>query len=137
MSAPCLLWCWYIFCRWRYVFYLSLDPTKPLRWDVRRIYGWELLAACHHTETILKRKNTSSKTSYKYTLILKEWVGWITTRREENVTEIYIYIYIYIYILYIYILYIYIYIIYIYIIYIIYIYIYIYILILQSIDSIL
>ena len=39
MSAPS----WYIFCRWRFVFYLSLDPTRPLRWDIMRIYGWELL----------------------------------------------------------------------------------------------
>ena len=51
MSAPCLLWwCRYVFCRWRYVFYLSRDPTRPLRWDVMRIYGWELLAACRHPE---------------------------------------------------------------------------------------
>ena len=46
MSAPSQ----YIFCRWRYVFYLSLDPTRPLRWDVMCIYGWELVAACHHPE---------------------------------------------------------------------------------------
>ena len=30
-SAPCLVWCRYIFCRLRYVFYFSRDPTKPLR----------------------------------------------------------------------------------------------------------
>ena len=48
MSAPCLLWCRYIFYRWRYVFYLSRDPARPLHLDVMRIYGWELLATCHH-----------------------------------------------------------------------------------------
>ena len=68
-SAPCLVWCWYIFCRLRYVFYLSRDPTKPLRWDAMHIYGWELLTACHHPEEFgdhrhsdSKRKNASSKT---------------------------------------------------------------------------
>ena len=41
-SAPCVVWYLYIFCRWRYVFYLSRDPTKLLL--------WELLPACHHPE---------------------------------------------------------------------------------------
>ena len=36
---------------------------------------------------IVKRKNASSKTSYKYILTLKKWVDWITTRREKNVTN--------------------------------------------------
>ena len=36
---------------------------------------------------IVKRKNSSSKTSYKYILTLKKWVDWITTRREKNVTN--------------------------------------------------
>ena len=68
-SAPCLAWCRYIFCRLRYVFHLLDDTTKPLRWDVMHIYGWELLAACHQPENFgdhrhfdSKRKNTSSKT---------------------------------------------------------------------------
>ena len=34
---------------------------------------------------IVKMKNSSSKTSYKYVLTLKNWVDWITTRREKNV----------------------------------------------------
>ena len=51
LGAPCLVWCWYIFCRWRYVFYLSHNSTRPLRYDFRHIYEWELLAACHHLET--------------------------------------------------------------------------------------
>ena len=49
-SAPCLVWCPYIFCRWRYVFYLSLEPTRPLHSGVMHIYGWELFAACNHSE---------------------------------------------------------------------------------------
>ena len=32
---------------------------------------------------IVKRKNTSSKTSYKYVLTLKNWGDWTTTRREK------------------------------------------------------
>ena len=36
---------------------------------------------------IVKRKNASSKTSYKYVVTLKNWVDWITTRREKNVTN--------------------------------------------------
>ena len=36
---------------------------------------------------IVKRKNASSKTSYKYILTLKKWVDWITTRQEKNVTN--------------------------------------------------
>ena len=35
---------------------------------------------------IVKRKNVSSKTSYKYILTLEKWVDWITTRRAKNVT---------------------------------------------------
>ena len=42
--------CWYNLCRWRYVFYLSREPTRPLRWDAMHIYGWELLTSCHHPE---------------------------------------------------------------------------------------
>ena len=45
-SALCLSWCQNIFCRWRFAFYLSREPTRPLRWDVMHIYGWKILAAC-------------------------------------------------------------------------------------------
>ena len=31
------MWCQYIFCRWRYAFYLPRDPTRPLHWDVMHI----------------------------------------------------------------------------------------------------
>ena len=48
--APYLLWCGYIFCSWRYVFYFLRDPTIPLRWNVMRTYPWELLSACHHPQ---------------------------------------------------------------------------------------
>ena len=59
-SPPCLLWCRYIFCRWRYVFYLSREPTRPLRWDVMRIYGWELLPACHQPEKFSDYRHSDS-----------------------------------------------------------------------------
>ena len=79
-SAPCLVWYRYIFCRLRYVFHLSGDLTKPLRWDAMHIYGWKLLAACHHTKELgdhkhsdSKRKNPSSET----------WVLLICTATEE------------------------------------------------------
>ena len=68
-TAPCLVWCRYIFCRLRYVFYFSHDPTKPIRWDVTHNHRWELLAACHHPKNFgdhrhsdKKRKNALSKT---------------------------------------------------------------------------
>ena len=47
-SAPCLVWCPYIFCSWTYVFYLSHDLKIPLHWGVMHIYGWELLTASLH-----------------------------------------------------------------------------------------
>ena len=43
--SPSLVWCRYIFCRWRYVFYLSRDPTRPLLCN-----AMQFLAACHHPE---------------------------------------------------------------------------------------
>ena len=47
-SPPCPVWYRCSTWRWRYVFYLSLNHTRPLRPDVMNIYGWELLAACHY-----------------------------------------------------------------------------------------
>ena len=90
-SAPCLVWYRYSFCRLRYVFYLSRDPTKPLRWDVMHIHGWELLAACHHSEKFGDHRHSDSKRktlhqkrgSYKYVLPLKNWDERTTTRREK------------------------------------------------------
>ena len=94
MSAPWLLWCWYIFCRWRYIF--SCHVTQ-------QDYSFEMSCAfvgetsLQHFTTlkslvttgilIVKRKSAPSKTSYKYVLTLKNWVDWITTRREKNVTQ--------------------------------------------------
>ena len=49
-SALWLLWCRYIFCRWRFVFYLPREPVRPLHWDVMHIYQWELLATCRSSE---------------------------------------------------------------------------------------
>ena len=87
-SAPSLVWCWYILCRWRNVFYLPRDSTRPLRCDVIHvIYGWEL---SQHVFT-LKRLVTigildQKHESFKYVLPLKNWVNWITTRQEKNGT---------------------------------------------------
>ena len=39
MSDPCVLWCWCIFCMWRYVFYLLRDITRPLLWDIMQFMG--------------------------------------------------------------------------------------------------
>ena len=36
---------------------------------------------------IVKRKNAPSKKSYKYLLTLKNWVDWISTRRQKNATN--------------------------------------------------
>ena len=36
---------------------------------------------------IVKRKNASSETSYRYVLTMKNWVEWITTRRKKNGTN--------------------------------------------------
>ena len=80
-SAPCLVWCRYIFCRLIYAFYLSRDPTKPFRWDVLHIHMWELFTACHQI-----------RESYKYALPLKDWDDWTTTGREKNVTTSKMYI---------------------------------------------
>ena len=41
-SAPCLVWCPWFFCKWRYnVFNLSCDLTWPPLWWFMQIYGWE------------------------------------------------------------------------------------------------
>ena len=60
-SATCLVSCRYIFCRLRHAFYLSHDPIKPLHLDVIHIYGWELLAACHHPEKFGDHRHSDSK----------------------------------------------------------------------------
>ena len=73
MSAPSQ----YIFCRRRYVFYLSFDPTRQLRWDVMPMVTIDIL--------IFKRKNASSKTSYNYLLTPKNWVDWITNKQQKNI----------------------------------------------------
>ena len=40
-----------VFCKWRYNrFNLCRDLTRPPHWGVMRIYGWELLAICHHPD---------------------------------------------------------------------------------------
>ena len=65
--------------------------TTPLRChEYMNIYGWELLAACHHPEKLVilivrKGKMLYQKhESYKYVLTLKNWVDWITARWEKT-----------------------------------------------------
>ena len=87
MSAPCLLWCWYIFCSCRYIFYLSRDQKRPLRWDVTLLLVTTLKSLVSIGILIVERKSVSRKTSYKYALTLKIGVDWITTRQEKNVTN--------------------------------------------------
>ena len=48
-SAPCLVWCTWVFCKWRYnVLNLSRDLTRPTYSVVIRICGWELLVVYRH-----------------------------------------------------------------------------------------
>ena len=54
-SAPSLVWCPYIFCKWSYVFYLSRHPSRPLHLDAVHIYGWVIMDIL-----IAKWKNASS-----------------------------------------------------------------------------
>ena len=91
-SAPCLVRCSYIFCSWGYVFYLSRDPARLLHWGVMHIYGWELLATCHHSEKFGDHRHSDSSeekcfiknmnliTTYNHR---EDWVDWITARREK------------------------------------------------------
>ena len=92
-SAPCPVWCPYNFCRWNYIFYLSHDTKRPLNLGVMHIYGWELLAVCHHPEKhhkysdnrrrkIFHKRHESYKCDWKNTT--KNWVDWITTKREKK-----------------------------------------------------
>ena len=53
--AISLAWCRYIFCRWRYVFYLSRDPRRPLRSDAMQV-----LAPCHHHEKFSDHRYSDS-----------------------------------------------------------------------------
>ena len=49
--TPSLVWCPWVFHKWGYnVFNLSRDLTRPPHFEVMRIYGWELLALCHHPD---------------------------------------------------------------------------------------
>ena len=66
--AACPVSWTYIFYRLKQVLYLSRDPTRAFNWGAMHIYGWEILAACHHPEKfsgdsimVVKRKNASSK----------------------------------------------------------------------------
>ena len=61
ISTPCLVWCSWVFCRWRYnLFKLSRDIPLPLNWEVIRIYEWELFALCHHPDKSCDHKRCDS-----------------------------------------------------------------------------
>ena len=85
------VWCPYIFCCWRYVFYFSRDLTRLLNWSFMHICWWELLALCHHTEKFGDHSHSSDGLEEKcfienMNLInmncqWKNWVDWLTTKR--------------------------------------------------------
>ena len=59
--ASCLMWCPWVFCKWRYnVFKLPCDLTKPAHWGIMWIHGCELLAVCHHPDKFGGHKNCDS-----------------------------------------------------------------------------
>ena len=59
--VPCLVWCPWVFCRSRYnVFNLSRDLTWPFHCGVMQIYGWQLLALCHHPHKLCDHKHCGS-----------------------------------------------------------------------------
>ena len=90
-SAPCLVWCWYIFC-WYILFVTWLHKTTPLRCHA---YSW--LRAPRSMSRPLKSLVTrgilivrgkmlyQKRGSYKYVLPLKIWIDCTTTRQEKNV----------------------------------------------------
>ena len=60
-SAPCLVWCPWIFCRWIYnVFNLPRDLTCPPCWDNIQIYGWEYLVVSDHPKNFCDHKYCDS-----------------------------------------------------------------------------
>ena len=94
MSAPCLLWCRYIFSRWRYYFIchvtqqdLSVEMPCVFMGESSTLHVTTLKSLVTIGILIVVRISASSKTSYKYVLTLKNWVDGITTRREKHVTN--------------------------------------------------
>ena len=86
---------------WDLYFICHVTPTKPLHWDVMHIYGWEFLAVCYNPDKFGGNRHFDSSEekcfiknvkSYKCVLSLKNWVDWITTRQEKNVTTSKMYI---------------------------------------------
>ena len=47
---PYLVWCLWVFWKWRCVFYLLRDLTRLRHWGVMQINRWELLVECHHPD---------------------------------------------------------------------------------------
>ena len=106
-SAPCLMWCWYIFCRLIYVFCCHVTPQNhsvktscificesssqlplpllPLPFSLKRLVATSILIV---RGNILHQK----RQSYKYALPLKNWADWTITTQEKNVTTSKMYI---------------------------------------------
>ena len=91
-SEPCLVWYWYIFCRWGYAFYLSRNLTRPLHWGAMHIYWWELFAARDHPEKFGDHRHSDSQEEKCFIKIMilictychwKNWVDWIAARRGK------------------------------------------------------
>lgn len=62
LSAPCLVWCLWLFYRWRYnVCNFQYDLTWSPHCGVMLIYGWELLSICHHPDKSCDHKHCDSK----------------------------------------------------------------------------
>ena len=60
-EALCLVWSPWVFYRWRCnVFHLSHNLTWPFYMWVMRIYGWKLLAICHHLDKSCGHKHYDS-----------------------------------------------------------------------------
>ena len=84
-SAHCLIWCPCIFCRWRYVFSLSLDLKTQLHQCVMHIYGCELLVVCHHLDKFCDHRHSDSYEEKWFikNMNLKNWVDWINTKQQK------------------------------------------------------
>ena len=100
-SAPCLVWCRYIFCRLTMYFTFHVTPQNH-SFEMPYIFMGEIIS--QHVTTlkslvtieilIVRGKMLHQKRgSYKYVLPLKNWVDWTTTRLEKNITTSKMYIF--------------------------------------------
>ena len=102
MSAPCLVLCSYIFCRWRYVLffchmtskYHSIDVLCKFMGGSSLPYVTTLTSLVTITILIVKEetcfiRNMNLINMYSH---WKNWIYWINTRHEKNVTTSKMYI---------------------------------------------